>query len=210
MLYYNKDLFDAAGVEYPDGTWTWEDYDAAAAELTEGLAASGSAAKGAYQHRWQSTVQGFANGQSPDADILSGDYEYLEPYYDRVLALQDEGAQVDFNTSSANQLTYQGEFGKQNAAMLPMGTWFVATLISQQASGDADTFNWGIAPIPQLDEDTTGTDEHPGDLRRPDRLRHQRQHRRGEGAGGEGLPRLRRERRGRHGPRRDRHHARPC
>ncbi|HEX5859335.1 MAG TPA: extracellular solute-binding protein [Microbacterium sp.] len=161
VLYYNQDLFDAAGVEYPDGSWTWEDYDAAAAELSEGLAASGSAAKGTYQHRWQSTVQGFANGQSPDADILSGDYEYLEPYYDRVLALQGEGAQVDFNTSSANQLTYQGEFGKQNAAMLPMGTWFVATLISQQASGDADTFNWGIAPIPQLDEDTTGTDNTP-------------------------------------------------
>jgi multiple sugar transport system substrate-binding protein len=161
VLYYNKDLFDAAGVDYPDGTWTWDDYDAAAAQLTEGLAASGSAAKATYQHRWQSTVQGFANAQSKDGDILSGDYGYLKPYYERVLALQNDGDQVDFNTSSANQLTYQGEFGKQNAAMLPMGTWFVATLISQQASGDADTFNWGIAPIPQLDKKTTGTDNTP-------------------------------------------------
>ena len=25
-LYYNKDLFDAAGVEYPDGSWTHDDY----------------------------------------------------------------------------------------------------------------------------------------------------------------------------------------
>ena len=23
-LFYNKDLFDAAGVEYPTGDWTWE------------------------------------------------------------------------------------------------------------------------------------------------------------------------------------------
>jgi len=160
VLFYNKDLFKAAGIDEPDGSWTWDDYDEAAAALTGDLASSPTAAKGTYQHRWQSTVQGFANGQT-DSDILEGDYGYLKDYYDRVLALQNDGSQVDFNTSSANQLTYQGEFGKQKAAMLPMGTWYVATLIAQQASGDADTFDWGIAPIPQLDEDTTGTDNTP-------------------------------------------------
>lgn len=33
-LYYNKDLFDAAGVAYPDDTWTWDDLAAAAEALT--------------------------------------------------------------------------------------------------------------------------------------------------------------------------------
>jgi len=160
VLYYNKALFDQAGVDYPDGSWTWDDYSDAAAALTDGLAAAGSAAKGAYLHNWQSTVQGFANAQS-DGDILKGKYEYMEPFYDNVLALQDAGDQVDYNTAKANQLTYQGEFGKQNAAMLPMGTWFVATLIAQQASGDADTFDWGIAPIPQVDSSTAGLDNTP-------------------------------------------------
>jgi multiple sugar transport system substrate-binding protein len=42
-----------------------------------------------------------------------------------------------------------------------MGTWFVATLLSQQSSGEADDFEWGIAPIPQADESTTGTDSTP-------------------------------------------------
>src|SRR5690606_11300836 len=102
----------------------------------------------------------FANAQS-DADILEGDYAHLAPFYERSLELQDAGAQQTFNTVSANQLTYQGEFGKQNAAMMPMGTWYVATLVSQQASGEADDFEWGIAPIPQLDETTTGTDSTP-------------------------------------------------
>ncbi len=113
----------------------------------------------AYLHRWQSTVQGFASAQS-DTDVLEGDYEYMEPFYDNVLALQTAGDQIDYNTSAANQLTYQGEFGKQNAAMLQMGTWFVATLIAQQASGDADDFDWGIAPIPQLDDSTAGPGQH--------------------------------------------------
>ncbi len=35
VLFYNKDLFDAAGVDYPDASWTWEDERAAAEELTD-------------------------------------------------------------------------------------------------------------------------------------------------------------------------------
>jgi len=150
VLFYNKALFDAAGVDYPDGSWTWDDYADAAAELK-----AGGAPYGAYQHRWQSVVQGFANAQETKGKgVLSGEYDYMAPFYDRVLDLQSSGAIIDFNTSSANQLTYQGEFGKQNAAMMPMGSWYVATLIAQQASGDSDTFDWGFAPIPQVDDST--------------------------------------------------------
>ncbi|GAA0245582.1 sugar ABC transporter substrate-binding protein [Saccharothrix mutabilis subsp. mutabilis] len=34
-LWYNKALFDAAGVKHPDATWTWDDLKAAAAKLTD-------------------------------------------------------------------------------------------------------------------------------------------------------------------------------
>jgi multiple sugar transport system substrate-binding protein len=40
--------------------------------------------------------------------------------------------------------------------MMPMGSWYVATLIAQQKSGDANPFAWGIAPAPQLE--CTGDD----------------------------------------------------
>jgi multiple sugar transport system substrate-binding protein len=33
-LWYNKTLFDAAGVKYPDASWTWQDLQDAAAKLT--------------------------------------------------------------------------------------------------------------------------------------------------------------------------------
>ncbi len=154
VLFYNKALFDAAGGGYPDGSRTWDDYATAAEAQTT------ADSQGTYLHRWQSTVQGFANAQS-GADILAGDYGYLKEFYENVLALQDAGAQVDFNTSTANSLTYQGEFGTQKAAMLPMGTWYTATLIAQQESGEANDFEWGIAPIPQADASTTGTDSTP-------------------------------------------------
>ncbi len=34
ILYYNKDIFDEAGVEYPTDAWTWDDLLAAAEKLT--------------------------------------------------------------------------------------------------------------------------------------------------------------------------------
>jgi len=34
VLYYNKDLFDAAGVAYPTSNWTWKDETAAAQKIT--------------------------------------------------------------------------------------------------------------------------------------------------------------------------------
>lgn len=36
VLWYNKDLFDAAGVKYPDDTWTWDTLEEAARKLTKG------------------------------------------------------------------------------------------------------------------------------------------------------------------------------
>ncbi|WP_136707494.1 sugar ABC transporter substrate-binding protein [Agromyces sp. H66] len=38
VLYYNADLFDAAGLEYPTSDWTWADEQAAAEQLTDAAA----------------------------------------------------------------------------------------------------------------------------------------------------------------------------
>ncbi|MBX6356283.1 MAG: sugar ABC transporter substrate-binding protein [Micromonosporaceae bacterium] len=161
VLFYNKELFDKAKVAYPDGSWTWDDYVTAAKQLTDGLKAAGSKAVGTYQHVWQSTVQGFALAQTPGAKLTSGDFSYLKPYYERSLDLQNAGAQPSLGTATTNKLTYQAQFGKQQAAMLPMGTWYIATLLAQRESGDADKFDWGIAPAPQFDKSTTGTSNTP-------------------------------------------------
>lgn len=36
VLYYNKDLFDAAGIPYPDSDWTWDEFRDIAIQLTHG------------------------------------------------------------------------------------------------------------------------------------------------------------------------------
>lgn len=161
VLFYNKALFDKAGVAYPDGSWTWDTYVSTSKQLTTALKGASSKAVGDYQHTWQSTVQGFALAQTPGADLTKGDFSYLKPYYARALDLQTAGAQASYGTATTNKLTYQAQFGKQSAAMMLMGTWYIATLLSQQKSGAADTFNWAMAPAPQFDASTTGTSNTP-------------------------------------------------
>lgn len=153
-LFYDKDMFDKAKIEYPDGQWTWDDFAAAAQKLE----AAGGADAGTYTHVWPSTVQGFAVAQSANGyeDFLSGNFAYLEPFYQRALALQKSGAAVDYSTATTNSLTYQSEFGAKKVPMMLMGSWYIGTLVAQQESGDADKFEWGFAPAPQVDASTFG------------------------------------------------------
>lgn len=149
VVYYNKEMFAAAGIDEPDGSWTWDEFVDMAAELTTALEDTDYQAKGAYMHNWQSIVQAFALAQTEGADLASGDLSYLAPYYERLLAMQDAGSTETFSTVDSQSLSYQAQFGTQKAAMMPMGTWYIGTLLAQRESGDADEFEWGMAPAPQ-------------------------------------------------------------
>ncbi|MBE2236119.1 MAG: ABC transporter substrate-binding protein [Anaerolinea sp.] len=52
VLYYNRDLFDAAGLAYPDETWTWDDLTAAAEALTVPGERYGLAMEGGKFSKW--------------------------------------------------------------------------------------------------------------------------------------------------------------
>ena len=155
VLFYNKDMFKKAGVEEPNAKWTWDDYTKAAKELKEKLPAAGYDANSVYpmyMHNWQSVVQSFALaqcGKSADSTFLKADFSYMEPFYKRALEWQKDKYTIDWNTSFTNKVQYQAQFGTQKAAMMPMGTWYAATLVSQQQSGEAEKFSWGMAPAPQ-------------------------------------------------------------
>jgi len=55
-LYYNKDIFDAAGVAYPDDTWTWETYRSVSEQLTK---KDGSIYGAGLQTSWQENYYNF-------------------------------------------------------------------------------------------------------------------------------------------------------
>lgn len=144
ILYYNKDLFDAAGVPYPSNDMTWDEYYDLAAKMTSG---EGSAkVYGGHNHTWQALVSNWAV-QDGKHTVVEKDYSFLKPWYEQALALQDNGYIQDFSTLKTANIHYSSVFKNQQCAMMPMGSWFIATMIQSQAS-DETSFNWGIARIP--------------------------------------------------------------
>ena len=149
VLYYNKDVFDAAGVAYPTNDMTFEEYDALARSLT--VSDPGAEVYGAHYHTWRSAVQlfGILDGQH---SILDGSYEFLKPYYELVLAEQEDGVCQDYATLKTSNLHYSGAFAQGNVAMMNMGTWFISTLIEKVASGEyTDCANWGMVKYPHAE-----------------------------------------------------------
>ncbi|MBX3066573.1 MAG: sugar ABC transporter substrate-binding protein [Anaerolineae bacterium] len=140
-LFYNKDLFDAAGVAYPDDTWTWDDLAAAAAKLTKDDV-WGFASTTADQSGFWNFV--FANG----GEVLSEDKSKVmldQPaacdaikYLYKFVA--DKTSPDGATTSAADPWTQLFPGGK--IAMIVAGSWMSRTYAD---SG----LNIDVAPLPK-------------------------------------------------------------
>ncbi len=143
VLYYNKTLFDKAGVAYPTNDMTWDQYKDLALKLT------GDGVYGTHYHTWLSAVVNWAvcDGVNTLAD---GEYSDLKYFYQLNHDLEDAGACMTYDEIKAANLHYSGAFAQGNIAMMPMGYWFASTLIGYMKDGTAD-FDWGIVSAPHLE-----------------------------------------------------------
>ena len=149
VLFYNKDIFDKAGVSYPTNDMTFDQYDALARSLT--VDTPGQEVYGSHYHTWRSAVQlfGVLDGKNT---ILDGNYEFLKPYYEMVLNEQEDGVCQDYATLKTSGLHYSGAFAQGNIAMMNMGTWFISTLMDKIRTGEyTDCTNWGIVKYPHAE-----------------------------------------------------------
>jgi multiple sugar transport system substrate-binding protein len=152
ILYYNKAIFDAAGLDYPSNDMTWEEFDALARQLTSGSGAD--KIYGAHFHVWRSAVQ-LGTVQAGDP-IINDDYSFMTPMYDMVTAMQDDGIIMDYGELRTGNIHYSGPFKNGQVAMLPMGSWFIGSLIQAQNDGEFE-FGWGIAAYPHPEGVEAGT-----------------------------------------------------
>jgi len=151
VLFYNKDLFDNAGIAYPTNDMTFEEYDALARQVTS--SDFGSAVYGAHYHTWRSAVQlfGVLDGEH---SILSGTYDFFKPYYEMVLNQEADGICRSYTNLKTEGLHYSAAFSGGDVAMMNMGSWFIATMIANLQSGDYDGSlcgNWAIAKYPHAE-----------------------------------------------------------
>lgn len=151
VVFYNKDLFDAAGVDYPTNDMTFDEYDALARQLTD--TTFGSQVYGAHYHTWRSAVQlfGVLDGKH---SILDGEYDFFKPYYEMVLNEEKDQVCRNYADLSAEGLHYSAAFSGGDVAMMNMGSWFISTMIASLESGEYDSSlcgNWGIVKYPHAD-----------------------------------------------------------
>ena len=143
-LFYNKTMFDAAGLPYPDATWDWAKLREVAAKLT--LTADGKTSQWGFytetsdmENYWSSLVwQAGGDILSPDkktvvidsAEAASG-IQFLQDlvYTNKVMAQPVPGGTGD-------------AFENGQAAMEANGSWLVPT---HEAAG----LSFGVAPLPK-------------------------------------------------------------
>ncbi len=153
MLYYNKDLFDAANVEYPTNDMTWDEYYALAEKMTSG---EGSAKiYGTHNHIWHSLVSNWGL-QGGENQYISDDYSFLKPVYEKTLNMQKEGYIQSYANLKTTNIHFSSVFLNQHVAMMPMGSWLIGTIMKSQAAGETD-FNWGVVKIPHSEGMEAGT-----------------------------------------------------
>lgn len=149
VVFYNKDIFDAAGVEYPTNDMTFEEYDALARKVTK--TDLGNEIYGAHYHTWRSAVQlfGILDGENT---IIDGNYDFLKPYYEMIMNEQNDEVCQDYATLKTSGLHYSGAFAQGNVAMMNMGSWFIPTLIEKIATGEySEVSNWGLVKYPHAE-----------------------------------------------------------
>ena len=141
LLFYNKDLFDAAGVEYPKDGMTMAEFHDLAAQLTSGE--GNDKVYGAHVHTWASNVYQFPRRTEEYNMLDPNTYDALIPYYNEIVAMQDEGLVQDYGALKSSNIHYSGVFYNQQCAMMQMGTWFINMLLE-----NVSDFNWGVCTLP--------------------------------------------------------------
>jgi multiple sugar transport system substrate-binding protein len=139
VLFYNKDMFDAAGVEYPTSDWTWAEERAAAEKLTSAdKGVWGQYAPISFHEFYKTAAQNGCSFFGEDGSVTVNQPKCVEALQYMVDA-QTNGLQpseADMAGVSDGDMFMQGQIG-----MLTTGIWMFT------AFQDAP-FKWDIAVEP--------------------------------------------------------------
>ncbi|GAB3083744.1 ABC transporter substrate-binding protein [Micromonospora schwarzwaldensis] len=147
VVYYNKDIFDAQGVAYPDSTWDWTRFREAAAKLTVrdgGKVKSWGYAAGDWWP-WTMTWMYQNGGRVLDASGApvvnsSANVEALQFYNDVVLKDHSAPSPIDYANAGLDNGKPDALFEQGKLAMVTTGFWNIASLKESRVK-------WDIAPL---------------------------------------------------------------
>lgn len=155
LLYYNRDLFDRAGVPYPQKGMTWAQFRETARTLTTRLKAEDEALWGAYFLKKEKHMFYYMDSRPFDweNDAFSRAARGLE----LLLAMEQDGSIPRFAACESRQDS-QRMFETGKYAMFVHGSWYLNFLATDQTAGLLD-FRWSAAERPVWSAEEPSRDE---------------------------------------------------
>jgi len=147
-LWYNKTMFDEAGLDYPDETWTWETLREAAEILTDeekgqyGISAQLSNQEGYYNFVYQNGGTILTDERTSGYD-LPETIEALEYYFSFV----HDGLSPESYTDTDSRAFLENGI----AAMATFGSWQLPAFLDNEYLVE----NFDVAPLPSKDGNST-------------------------------------------------------
>lgn len=139
-LFYNKDMFDAAGLAYPDENTTWDDFREMAKTLTkDGVYGFGNAATNTDEGTFQCLQWLYTAG---------GSYTDIKGGVDAYQLMQDMIKEGSWTKEVVNwtQSDVNNNFMAGNIAMQQNGPWQIPGI-----EANAPDLNYGVTVLPKRD-----------------------------------------------------------
>lgn len=160
-VYYNKDMFEAAGLPEPTNEWTQDDLMAYAKALTKGEGANKvfgawipvdwgwfvgvPAQVGGWQAYKEADGKRVANFDDPDLK------KTIQTYYQMSVVDKTNPSATEITMNKLNMVDY---FAAGKTAMIVGNGWALGELQKARALGKMN-FTMGVAPLPRVTKDTT-------------------------------------------------------
>lgn len=142
-LFYNKDMFDAAGLDYPDENTTWDEFREMAKALTkDGVYGFGNAGTNTDEGTFQCLQWLYTAG---------GSYTDIESGVDAYKLMQDMINEGSWAKDVVNwtQSDVNNNFMAGNLAMQQNGPWQIPGITK-----DAPDLNYGVTVLPKRDDNS--------------------------------------------------------
>jgi len=151
-LWYNKALFDEAGLEYPSEDWTWDDLLVAAKELTDeeagvyGVLAPPGRQEGYHNFIYQNNGYVLSEDKTQSGFREDETIEAVQWYADLIVEHGVSPTPSQFADNS--NLTF---FQSGRGAMGFFGSWMTAEMANNEYTAE----NADVAPLPQGETEAT-------------------------------------------------------
>jgi len=143
-LFYNKDLFEQAGIPAP-GPMTWDEYAELAQKLTTGE--GNDKQWGGFIPNWMRSAYITTQKNSSLIDDDTTPIKDWLVFLDRLYNV--DKSHMSFSEMKNGSVDWIKLFEAGKVAMMPNGEWTITNLNADIAAGNANV-NYGVAPLPTV------------------------------------------------------------